>query len=256
MLKKNSRIVLLALAGTAVAEPGLPLSLLLELPIGETRGGRRSLIYFLARQQLLWIERHQGHLMVGSTMQGRRLLSAQFPALSVKSGQEELQWQVLLLKQAPKTDPHFRSLSALCTKYRVLRLMRGVYVYPGTLPAALETQLETLYTDAHLARLTVSEWVSGLDRPVIVSYYDIENLSAIYSSISKELDQLLIPVSSENRFNYRTFSTISSILSRLESALSSDSGLTQRFFPQTPLSSQLVSRVGEVLGSLPQPEYL
>lgn len=256
MLKKNSRIVLLALSGAAVRDTGIPLSTLLELPIGSTVTSRRSLIYFLAKANLLWIEHHEGSLVVGSTMQGRRQLTGQFPALLVAERPSELVWQVILLKQAPKSDPHFRSLATLCEKYRVLRLMRGVYVYPGALPAALELQLATLYTDTTIARLSVNEWVSGLDRPVIVSYYDIDNLSAVYSSISKEIDQVLIPYSENKESIYPAISTISSILNRLESALSSDSGLVQRFFPSTPLSSVLVDRVGELLAALKQPEEL
>ncbi len=253
-MKKNSRILLLALAGSAVSTTGVPLSVVLQLPLGTTTPGKRSLVYFLHREKSVWLERHEGIIHVGITAQGRRRLSAQFPALLVREPLQSPEWQLLLLKQAPKNDLHFRSLAVLCKKFRVLRLARGVYAYPGPLPAELETQLTSLYAEDHLARCTVKDWVSGLDRPVIVSYYDIENLSAIYSSISSDLNRLLMPILPNKESSYRTISSICSVLDRLESALSSDCGLVQRFFPKTAFSSDLVDQVGSVMISIQLPE--
>lgn len=252
-MKKHSRILLLALAGAAIATTGLPLSLVVQLSIGETPASRRSLIYYLARTGDVWLERHQAVLHVGLTAQGRRRLERQFPALLLRRPAATV-WQLLLLKQAPKSDPHFRSLAVLCTKYRVLHLTRGVYAYPGDLPVALETQLQALYADEHLARCTVQDWVAGLDRPIIVSHYDIEPLSAIYSSISNELGQLLSSDLSNKASMYRTISSICSVIDRLESALSSDCGLVQHFFPKTPSAADLVNGAGEVLTTIEQPE--
>lgn len=253
-MKKHSRSLLLALAGESLQKTGIPLTLALQLPIGETPAGKRSLIYYLARENQVWLERHLGMLAVGITTQGSRRLKAEFPALSVTHSSAEPDWQLIVLKQAPKNDPHFRSLATLCAKYRVLRLARGVYAYPGLMPTALEMQLSTLYAESNLARATVKEWVSGLDRPVIVSYYDIENLSDIYSSVSKEIEQLLSINSKLNVNVYQSISSICSLINRLESALIGDCGLVNRYFPETPLALDLVNQLARVLKTLSQPE--
>ncbi|MBP7875485.1 hypothetical protein KA012_00630 [Candidatus Woesebacteria bacterium] len=253
-MKKNSRILLLALLGSAQAEEGIPFSLAMLLPIGNSTASKRSLLYYLARQNLIWIERHQDALCVGVTAQGKRRLYGQFPALLLSEALTVPDWQLIVLKQAPKSDPHFRSLAVLFSKNRVLRLARGIYAYPGTLSPNLEAQLDALYSEENLARCTVKDWQSGLDRPVIVSYYDLENLSAIYSSISKEIEQLLAIYSDQNELSDRTIYQISSIIDRLDSALIGDCGLVKRFFPKTPVPSDLVVKIGELLTTLPQPE--
>ncbi len=255
-MKKNSRILLLSLASSALGEEGIPFSLALLLPIGNSPASKRSLLYYLGRQQCIWIERHQDILRVGLTAQGKRRLTGQFPALSVDATTTVPEWQLIVLKEAPKNDPHFRSLAALFNKSRVLRLARGVYTYPGKLPENLESQLNSLYSEKHIARCTVNDWRSGLDRPVIVAYYDVENLSDIYSSISNEIDRLLSTYDGKKELLDRTIIQISSIVERLDSALVSDCGLVHRFFPKTAMSSDLVVRIGELLTTLQQPEKL
>lgn len=253
-MKKNTRLLLLALAGDALLQAGLPLSTVLQLPVGETQAGKRSLIYYLKREKQIWLERHQGKLTVGITAQGNRLLEAQFQALRATDAADSPAWQLLVLKEAPAGDPHFRSLSALAKKLRILRVTRGVYANPGKFPTALENHLTTLYDEQHLVRATVKEWVFGLDRPVIVSYYDIENLSDIYSSISKEVRRLLDSNYTIKGNVYSTIFIICSVISRLEAALSNDYGLVQQYFPETPSARTLVNQLGFILKTLPQPE--
>ncbi len=245
-MKKYSRTLVLALTGAALKETGLSLEIALQLPIGKTAAGRRSLIYYLAKENQIWLERHLGKLRVGLTAQGTRQLQRQFPALSGSDRSMPI-WQLLLLKDAPKNDPHFRTLGGLCLKYRALRLARGIYAYPGELPSALEMHVRSLYSDVNLARCTVGEWLVGLDRPQIVAYYDIEHLAAIYSSISREIDRLLMQYSSDNEFIYPTIINIYSVIDRLETALIADYGLVSSYFPETPRCADLVDSIGTIL---------
>jgi hypothetical protein len=256
MYKSNSRKLLLALAGDELAQIGLPLKMVLQLPIGGTEKSRRSLVYYLAKEGSVWLERHGEVLTVGLTALGQRRLIAQFPALQQVALSSSMAWQLILLKQAPVSDPHFRSLAVLCRKHQVLRLTRGVYAYPGQLPASLAAQLAALYTDENLARCTVDAWVSGFDRPTIVAFYDLEHLSAIYSSISKEIDQLLAAISKNKEIIYQSISNISSVINRLESAFGSDAGLVASYFAETPRGMELVNRLGQLLARSAQSTLL
>jgi hypothetical protein len=247
-MRLTTHVALLALAAPPVVDRGLALDGLLALPLGDTLAAKRGLLYYLRERGDIWLEHHgETERAIISTV-GLQHLQAEFPQLSAHEGQNELSWTLLILKSAPAHDRNFRSLGKLLKHHRAYPVARGVYLYPGAVPAAVATTLQSLYTDSSVALTTVSEWQRGVSRPEIVSFYDLESLAGIYSSISRDIDQLLADISIKNGLIYKDIIKIGSCLARFSAALREDVGLLPWYFPSVPSSQTLYQRIGDVVG--------
>lgn len=226
MLKKNSRMSLLALTHPLVIRQGVPEEFFQALLHDLSRSGYQSLLSQLTAKELLWYERRPLGRYVGATEKGRRELLDIFPALQP---QEADSWHLLVFTQAPKADPQFRNLNEQLHKQHWLKVSRGVYAHPFAPSAQLAVLLDTFYSDSVMLS-TVAEWKIGFKRAVIVREYGLEALSDLYSGISSECHRLLTIINKKKELNYRSILSIKSVIARFESAVRDDSGLLPQVF--------------------------
>jgi hypothetical protein len=111
-----------------------------------------------------------------------------------------------------------------------LPLTRGVYLAAGGFSPQVLALCSSLYQDS-VVIFSVAAWEFGLDRPIIVSYYDLASTASVYSSISSTIDTLLdIFNNSKSRTNQQKL-LISTTIDRLWSGLKEDPGFTTHYFP-------------------------
>ncbi len=243
MIKKNSRIALLALSHTLISRQGITEEFFRGLLQALSAPGYRSLVGQLTDKGLLWLDRRPLGRYVGATDKGKSLLQEIYPALQSR---EAGLWHLIAFTQAPKADPQFRNLTEQLRKERWLRLSRGVYTHPFNPGAQVTVLLETLYSKSVVLN-TVSEWRFGFERAVIVREYGLEHLSDLYSGISSEIERLLVTINQRKELNYRIFSSLSSVIARFESALVADVGLLPQVFQGSENALDVHEQIARVI---------
>lgn len=230
-MKKNAQKILLCLYSFSKNDLVLLKSSQLRLCVPDmTEGGFRSLLLFLERKDLLVRESLPGAQYFSLTDKGREALKAKFPALNPKWEQWQGQWYAMTFLKAPATDSQFRYLRQLLVADHALPLTRGVYLSAGNFSPQVLSTCSTLYQDS-VVIFSVAAWEFGLDRPIIVKYYDLASVASVYSSIGNSIDQLLeIFNNSKTRTNQQKIN-IDTVIDRLWSGLKEDPGFTSYYFP-------------------------
>lgn len=246
-IKKNAQKVLLTLF-TPQHERSLvtPVEKLQQVTPDLTESGYRSLLLFLEGKKLIYREKVFGHVSVGITDEGRRTLTALFPSLQNKWQTWQGTWMVLVFLQAPKTDSHFRYLRSLLLAEQAIPLSRGVYLTADSFSQRLLLECQSLYPQS-VAIFSVHRWEMGLDRPLIINYYDLAAKAEAYSSTGNQLNQLL----GKNQLNKNSTNQlknhISPLIDRFLIFLREDPGFIKHFFPDTPDASEIIAKLQKVI---------
>lgn len=246
-IKKNAQKLLLTLYTPQGQRPvTLPADRLRYLVPDMSDGGYRSLILFLERKNLLYREKVFGSVSLGITEVGRSTLITLFPALDRTWLTWQEEWMVLVFLEAPKSDPNFRYLRQLLLAEKSLVLSRGVYLAAGSFSNRILIETKQLYSQS-VAIVSADRWYLGLERPLIVRYYDLTSRAEVYSGVSKEISRLLVVASAAKKLTDHQKTRLSSILERLLESLRDDPGFTSHYFPDTPDILNLVSQIQKII---------
>lgn len=246
-IKRNAQKILLTVFTSQQQSPLVVSSDKLRLVVPDlTETGYRSLLLFLINKDLLFREKVFGAVSVGITDQGRKALISLFPALDDRWQVWNGQWMVLVFLEATKTDPHFRYLRSLLLQEQALVLSRGVYLAAGSFSHRIMQECESLYSSA-VAVFSVDTWYRGLNRPLIVNYYDLTAKVEVYSGISGDVSQLLGKVMQNKNSTDQQKTNISSIIDRLIDSLREDPGFIKYFFPDVPGVTRILSDLQKII---------
>lgn len=241
MIKANSRKILLLLTAPGIRDTGLPEDFLLQLLPELSPAGQRSLIAQLLQSRLIWKERRADAAYCGATNQAEQTVRAIFPALVDRAG---LDWHQIVLTRSTKQDPQFRSLVQLLKKHHWHCLARGVYVFPFVPRPELTLTLNSVY-ERSIVLARIVAWQQGYSRTELVASYHLEALASIYSSISNELNGVLIDIDYKKGLIYKDIKLIGSVLERFETALLDDVGLLPHLFTGNPAGIQIWQLLGQ-----------
>jgi len=241
-MKENAQRLLSWLYPPAKTTRWLPVLELRLVAPQLTEGGLRSTLGYLQTQQRLVLERVDGQLSASITTHGMKALEEQLPAFSPKQRQWQGDWQAVVFLAAPAGDKHFRFLRRVLVQTSAIPLTRGVYLYPGELPAKVIFELQNSYIGSVVV-VEFNQWTFGDQREVIGSALALGDLQDTYSSISKEIDSLLALETGLISFTDQQKMQFSSIFDRLFSSLQGDFGIQQAFFPQVESGVDLLFKL-------------
>ncbi len=229
-MKENAKKILLWLYSEDLRQPLVSSYDQLETVIPElSSAGMRSMVRYLASQQLVRTETVNNRTLVSLTRHGADRLKQEFPAFSYSPEQWQGRWSALVFLRAPHTDKGFRYLRTVLLEENALPVSRGTYVYPGEFPAKVLHLCQELYVGA-VVIFSIAEWRFGDERSMMVDSFSLSAVAELYSGVSSETNRLL-QVRNQQKGSYQTLKKdISSVFNRLFSALSQDTGLTQYYF--------------------------
>lgn len=208
--------------------------------------GFRSLLNLLKKQSLISREEKGNKTIYRLTTYGESLLEADFPLFSNLTSDWSGQWTMIVFQAAPKSDKQFRYLRKFLIDEHCGQLARGVYLYPGDLPASISSLLLKLYVGSVLVT-GISEWSFGDERSLISNIFGLSDLKSGYSGISKEIYQLLSQKNKLKGSESRDNSAVCLAFDRLISLLSTDLGLLHHYYPESKSGGSLLSQLQELL---------
>lgn len=230
-MKNNAQKILLCLYSFSKSDRVLVTPSKLKLAVPDmTDGGYRSLLLFLQRKELLIKESLPERQYFSLTDKGREALKSKFPALNPKWQTWQGEWHAMTFLRAPASDSQFRYLRQLLITDHAMPLTRGVYLAAGGFSSQIVDICSSLYQE-NVVIFSVKEWEFGLDRPIIVKYYDLASVASVYSSISNSLEELLEIFKKSKSTSNQQKMRISTTIDRLWSGLTEDPGFTTYYFP-------------------------
>ncbi len=245
-MKKNSVTLALFLYPTKESQDRfLKQSSVYALVPSLTRGGKRSLLYHLEQEAVLFSERVSGDIQYSLTEKGQRQLIELFPALDSKWDTYAGTWQCIVFQQAPKSDPQFRYLRSQLVREHAIGLSRGVYCSPDSFSTNLIQMCQKLYQDC-VSIFSVASWDFGFERSSITRNFSLADLATSYSSVSTEVESLLASVDQKRRPNDQEKKQFFSVYNRFRDILSEDVGITTYYYPQVPSGLQLLAQLQEL----------
>lgn len=211
-----------------------------------TKGGLTSLLHYLQNQKKIVMESFSNEIQVSISSHGMRALETSIPVFSPQRREWRGDWTQVVFIQAPSNDAGFRFLRKLLLKYHGLVLARGIFLFPGNLPEEISTELRSSYEGA-VSVMRLRDWAFGDERSIMGQNFTMSDLSALYSSISKDINQLLIKNSSKKGFSDQSKLLFSSVFDRLFHSFENDPGLLQYYFPQVESGLELLFSLRSVL---------
>lgn len=245
--KQNTLKVLVCLYAVERAQQsGLTLLQSQELLSGLTATGCRSLLILLEKKKLIFRKRLLGTTTYVISEQGVKALKDSFPSLNQQWEQWDGKWMAVSFLAALKTDKQFRYLRQLLVSDGGLPLGRGFYVKANGFSSRVLQQLSDLYQGA-VTVFWVGEWIQGFDRPLIFSYYDLNDIATSLSGISGDVSRLLSISSIEKRLNKKQKNNLYIAVDRLVSCLRENPGFLRYYFPEAPDTTTLLVNIGKLL---------
>lgn len=217
--------------------------LLLEL----TPGGRRSLLYLLENQGLIYKESLAGQLTLTISQEGREAIEAVFPSLQIQNDSWQGGWIMLSFLTAPDRDKNFRYLRKALVQANALPISRGAYAFPNKLPEALAWEIGNLYTGNVLVSEISSEQAGGTLRSKIIEHYHLPDLISAYSGISTEIQQLLKQNRNLERLTDKQKSSIAAVLTRIVELGAQDLGIIRYYYPNSINLKKLIEMFQQLL---------
>lgn len=213
-----------------------------------SRGGFRSIMKYLQDQHLVETTLVGRTGWARITNSGAKALERQIPALSPTRRDWDGRWCGVAFLEAPKADPHFRFLRQQLLDSGAFQLRRGVYLFPGELPASVEHECQQSY-ELSVSIFRIDSWLQG-DPSRLLFTSDVSH-SVINSSsgISKEVRQMLSKNVCWSSATDTQKQHICSVFNRIVSLLESDYGLAHTVFPQVKSSAQVLFDFQRILSS-------
>lgn len=189
MIKESSQKVLLALYAPDQPRPFVLSPAVFKELLQLSESGFRSLLFSLEKKQFI-LSTSLGEPAVQLLPLGQQALTDLFPALRSDFESWQGDWQALVFLEAPTGDQNFRNLRRKLLELKAIPLTRGVYLYPGPVPALFRSELQVLYAQS-VAILSVSQWQFGSNPAIEVTHQNAEETFHMYSSVSTTLYELL-----------------------------------------------------------------
>ena len=230
-MKENSKKILLFLYPCADEPSWLNFQQLQFLLPQLSQTGLQSSLFLLDKKDFLRIDRTQAEWRYSLSSYGQSYLEDIFPAFLADHDKWRGDWSLVIFLEAPKTDKNFRYLRSYLTQNKAIGLTRAVYLFPGTTTEKINTELQNSYKNAVLV-LKISKWLFGDDFKVIGQKAQLNDLFALYSSISKEIDRLIGIKLNNKTFTQQENLNFHSSLDRFLSVLSTDEALLSYYFPE------------------------
>lgn len=246
-MKNNTRKLLLFLYPKLKDRYALPLSSLDIICPDLTNTGRLSLVRLLERRGwVLLLNQPDKQQTISLTSLGRAALEREIPLLLPKNSNELQRWTGVLFCQSSKRDPEFRNLRRLIINNGGLALSRGMYLFAGSLPVKLQSVVSSLY-EQQISIFTIDEWIFGKDPALLFDKSGLARIVDLYSSVSKEADELLSSLESKKGLNNKRKQQIESLLQRLYENTLEDNALVHRFYPDVLPMRQVLEKVQKLL---------
>jgi DNA-binding transcriptional regulator PaaX len=243
-MKKNTRKILLLLypvtddSQTKTEEkPMLSFKQLRFLLPGLSMAGFKSLLFYLEKNEYLFKQELNKEVFYSLTNYGKDELERQFPALSLARRQWSGQWTMIVFLQAIKSDQNFRYLRTFLLKNGCVALTRGIFLFPGQLSDLVLAELNNRYRQGVMV-YQLGNCIVGEELIVIGQKISLADSLKIYSSISREVDELIEITAQIKKLKDQHKLAFYSIFDRFEAFLLEDSGLLKHYYPQVegPLS--------------------
>jgi len=241
-MKDNSKKILLFLYSCEAEERWLTADQLRTVLPDLTDAGFKSLLFLLEKKQLLKVNKLEDDFSYALSSYAESLLEEKFPALLSKNDASLDGWSVILFLESPKTDKNFRYLRNFLTKNKAIALTRGVFLYPGSLAVNIKKELENSYRNA-VAVMSLDKWLIGDEYTIIGQRAGLEDLFNLYSGISNQLDSLIIILNEKKDAKNQPKETLNSVFERFLEAVSVDSSLLQRYFPQLESAKNILKKI-------------
>jgi DNA-binding transcriptional regulator PaaX len=252
-MKKNTRKILLFLYPTADSvqakpeeKPLLSFEQLRFLLPKLSTAGFKSLLFYLEKNDYLFKQELDKEVYYSLTNYGRDELERQFPALSIARRQWHGEWTVIIFLQAIKSDQNFRYLRTFLLKHACIALTRGVFLFPGQLNDLVLAELNNRYRQGVMV-YQLGNRIIGEERIIIGQKISLADGLKIYSSISRELDELIEITAQIKSLRDQHKLTFYSIFDRFEAFLQEDSGLIQHYYPQVEGALSILNRLQKAL---------
>lgn len=246
-MKRNLQKILLCLYSFSASQQlVLSLKCIRTVVPDMSEGGFRSLILFIERKGWIVKESLPGAQYISLTHKGREALKVKFPALNQTWAVWSGEWQAMVCIQAPASDLQFRYLRQRLTAQHVFPLSRGVYLSANGFSQEILELCRSLYQDS-VVIFSVGDWQFGLERPIIVKYYDLASVVSVYSSISNSIDQLLVKINTKKDRIDQLNENIPTAIDRLCDCLKEDPGFSKHYFPGLPDITSILPKIQHLL---------
>lgn len=246
-MKNTTKKILLSMYFENITMPRYVSYQAISLLVPElTKEGLRSLIHLLEKKELIHTTKIKGTSYYSLTDQARKALKTQFQALTTNSEISVNLWKVIIFKTAPKGDPQFRYLRSKILHSGGVALSRGSFIFTTDLSRQLLHTLETLY-NKNIYMFSVGEWYLGTQNPIISEQFHISDLINTYSSISREIDDLLIKFEAKKGLIGSLKNDFSSIYQRWFDTFSEDKGLMSVHFPHETSGVDVLKKLQHIL---------
>jgi DNA-binding transcriptional regulator PaaX len=196
-----------------------------------SESGRRSLLSYLTKQNLISSEKRGTQAWFRLTHDGERQLEEVFPAFQTAMRQWNGDLVLVVFLDPPKGDGEFRYLRNFLVSHWSTAVSRGIYIWPQAMFEQYQRQLEPIYRSSLLV-IKNGDWIMGDQRSFLQRHFAINDLVISYSGISKEIVQLLKLKKTVSSFSDQQKLTLYSVFHRLYSLIQKDSGLHFYYFPQ------------------------
>jgi len=252
-MKKNTRKILLLLypaendlQNNPGEKPMLSFRQLRFLLPGLSMAGLKSLLFYLEKNEYLFKQQLNEEAFYSLTNYGSDELERQFPALSIARRQWSGQWTMIVFLQSIKSDQNFRYLRTFLLKNGCLALTRGIFLFPGQLSDLVLAELNNRYRQGVMV-YQLGNCIIGEERIIIGQKISLADSLKIYSSISRELDELIEITSPIKKLKDQHKLTFYSIFDRFETFLLEDSGLIKHYYPQVEGPLSILTKLQKVL---------
>lgn len=241
MIKENTKKTLVWLYPTSAEWRFVPKTRISFVVPQLSPAGVRSLLYTLEKKQLILSQRVGGELQYGLTTIGKATIETEIPILKADQA-PNTEWSLLVFQQAPASDRNFRYLRQLLLAHHWIALGRGVFIYAGEPSLPIQQTIQKLYPQAVMIA-GVNKWHWGDMRLVIGQSTAANQVSDIYSGISREIERLIGQFLGEKALDDQAKSQIISTFDRLYLTLTQD-------FPLAAADGRHLTTGRELLGRL------
>ena len=241
-MKDNSKKILLFLYSTTNEERWVSNSEIKKILTDLTEAGFKSLLFLLEKNQFIKVDKSTNEFHYSLSSYGKSFLEDKFPALLVKSNEEQGAWKIIIFLDSPKTDKNFRYLRSFLTKNKAVALTRGVFLYPGKLTESIKKELESSYRNAVVV-MKLSQWLIGDEFTIMGQKAGLNDLFELYSGISKELESLIVILTEKNNASDQQKKQLFSVFNRFVDVVSVDSSLLNYYFPQVEGALELLHKL-------------